>query len=65
MLSLLEVGEHASKNNIPLNYPLIGAAGYSGLMVWHGGIGSAPIKIAVVIFWKKKMGLFLNRYYFF
>ena len=42
-----KVGEHASKNNIPLNYPLIGAAGYSGLMVWHGGIsGSAPIKIA-------------------
>jgi short-chain fatty acids transporter len=42
-----KVGEHASTNNIPLNYPLIGAAGYSGLMVWHGGIsGSAPIKIA-------------------
>ena len=42
-----KVGEHASKNNIQLNYPLIGAAGYSGLMVWHGGIsGSAPIKIA-------------------
>jgi short-chain fatty acids transporter len=42
-----KVGEHASKNNISLNYPLIGAAGYSGLMVWHGGIsGSAPIKIA-------------------
>jgi short-chain fatty acids transporter len=42
-----KAGEHASKNNIPLNYPLIGAAGYSGLMVWHGGIsGSAPIKIA-------------------
>jgi short-chain fatty acids transporter len=42
-----KVGEYATKNNIPLNYPLIGAAGYSGLMVWHGGIsGSAPIKIA-------------------
>ena len=42
-----KVGEHASKNNIQLNYPLIGAAGYSGLMIWHGGIsGSAPIKIA-------------------
>lgn len=42
-----KVGEHALKNNIPLNYPLIGAAGYSGLMVWHGGIsGSAPIKVA-------------------
>ncbi|MEC7863786.1 MAG: TIGR00366 family protein [Bacteroidota bacterium] len=42
-----KVGEHASTKNIKLNYPLIGAAGYSGLMVWHGGIsGSAPIKIA-------------------
>tara|TARA_B100001113_G_C21089332_1_gene613601 strand:+ start:127 stop:1476 length:1350 start_codon:yes stop_codon:yes gene_type:complete len=42
-----KVGEHASRNNIQLNYPLIGAAGYSGLMVWHGGIsGSAPIKVA-------------------
>lgn len=42
-----KVGEHAYRNNIRLNYPLIGAAGYSGLMVWHGGIsGSAPIKVA-------------------
>ena len=42
-----KVGENASKKNILLNYPLIGASGYSGLMVWHGGIsGSAPIKIA-------------------
>ena len=42
-----KVGEHAARNNINLNYPLIGAAGYSGLMVWHGGIsGSAPIKVA-------------------
>lgn len=29
------------------NYGLLGAAGYAGLMVWHGGIsGSAPIKVA-------------------
>ena len=42
-----KVGDQAIKKNIPLHYPLIGAAGYSGLMVWHGGIsGSAPIKIA-------------------
>ena len=42
-----KVGEHATENNIKLNYPLIGAAGYSGLMVWHGGLsGSAPIKVA-------------------
>jgi short-chain fatty acids transporter len=41
-----KVAEHAQKNGIQLNYPIIGAAGYVGLMVWHGGIsGSAPIKI--------------------
>ena len=41
-----KVAEHAQKNNIKINYPIIGAAGYVGLMVWHGGIsGSAPIKI--------------------
>ncbi len=40
-----KVGEHARRNGIPVNYPLIGACGYLGLMVWHGGIsGSAPIK---------------------
>lgn len=41
-----KVAEHAQRNDIQLNYPIIGAAGYMGLMVWHGGIsGSAPIKI--------------------
>ena len=42
-----KVGEYAQANNIPINYPLIGACGYVGLMVWHGGIsGSAPIKVS-------------------
>lgn len=42
-----KVAEYAQAHNIPLNYPLIGAAGYTGLMVWHGGIsGSAPIKVS-------------------
>jgi len=42
-----KVGEHALKRDINLNYPLIGAAGYSGLMVWHGGIsGSIPLKVS-------------------
>jgi short-chain fatty acids transporter len=42
-----KVGEFSKRNQLDLNYPLIGAAGYSGLMVWHGGIsGSAPIKAA-------------------
>ncbi len=42
-----KVGEYAKSKGIPINYPLIGACGYSGLMVWHGGIsGSAPIKVS-------------------
>jgi len=42
-----KVGEHAARKGIALNYALVGAAGYSGMMVWHGGIsGSAPIKAA-------------------
>lgn len=42
-----KVGEKFSEENKKINYPLIGAAGYCGLMVWHGGLsGSAPLKIA-------------------
>ncbi len=42
-----KVGENSMKKNMKINYPLIGAAGYCGLMVWHGGMsGSAPLKIA-------------------
>jgi len=41
-----KIGEHSKTHNIPINYPLIGAAAYSGLMVWHGGLsGSAPLTI--------------------
>ncbi len=42
-----KVGENASKLKLNINYPLIGAAGYSGLMVWHGGLsGSSLAKVA-------------------
>ncbi|MBD3638070.1 MAG: short-chain fatty acid transporter [Crocinitomicaceae bacterium] len=42
-----KIGEKFNRENKPLNYALIGAAAYSGLMVWHGGLsGSAPIKAA-------------------
>ncbi|MCH8902410.1 MAG: short-chain fatty acid transporter [Bacteroidetes bacterium] len=42
-----KVGEHAIKNNIPINYPVVGAAGYAGLMVWHGGLsGTIPVTIS-------------------
>lgn len=40
-----KVAEHFSNQNKPLNYGLIGAAAYSGMLIWHGGIsGSAPTK---------------------
>ncbi|MDC3253245.1 TIGR00366 family protein [Crocinitomicaceae bacterium] len=42
-----KVGEHAARKGLDLNYSIIGAAGYSGLMVWHGGIsGTASIMAA-------------------
>lgn len=42
-----KTGEHLSKLGKRFNYGVVGAAGYTGLMVWHGGIsGSAPIKVA-------------------
>jgi short-chain fatty acids transporter len=40
-----KIGEKFSENGQAINYPLIGASAYVGMMVWHGGIsGSAPLK---------------------
>lgn len=40
-----EAGRVARERGWKLHYPLLCAAGYSGLMVWHGGLsGSAPLK---------------------
>jgi len=42
-----KIGENAKTNHINLNYPLVSAAGYVGMLVWHGGFsGSAPLKVA-------------------
>jgi short-chain fatty acids transporter len=42
-----KVAERAKLKGTPLNYPLVAAAGYSGMMVWHGGLsGSAPLVVA-------------------
>ena len=42
-----KVAESFSSRHINLNYPLIGACGYVGLMVWHGGLsGSSLVKVA-------------------
>jgi len=41
------IAEHARKYSIRINYPLLVAAAYSGMMIWHGGLsGSAPLKVA-------------------
>jgi short-chain fatty acids transporter len=42
-----EIAARASAAGRKLDYPLVAAAGYVGLMVWHGGLsGSAPLKVA-------------------
>lgn len=42
-----KVGEHFSNSGKKINYPLVGATGYVGLMVWHGGLsGSSLVKVA-------------------
>lgn len=41
-----KTAEFAKKKNLSLNYGLLGAAGYTGMMVWHGGLsGSAPLTV--------------------
>jgi short-chain fatty acids transporter len=42
-----EIGARANAGGRKLDYPLVAAAGYTGLMIWHGGLsGSAPLKVA-------------------
>lgn len=41
-----EVARSSKRRGLRVHYPLLGAAGYTGLLVWHGGLsGSAPLKI--------------------
>ncbi|MFK7928809.1 MAG: TIGR00366 family protein [Myxococcota bacterium] len=41
-----EVGFSLKEKGIKAHYPLLAAAGYLGLAVWHGGLsGSAPLKV--------------------
>ena len=42
-----QVAIRGHQRGIPMHYPLLGAAGYIGLAVWHGGFsGSAPLLVA-------------------
>lgn len=40
------VAESAARRGLLLHYPWVAAAGYSGMLVWHGGLsGTAPLKV--------------------
>ncbi len=42
-----KIAEYYAAQGLKVNYGLLGAAAYSGMMIWHGGLsGSAPLKIA-------------------
>lgn len=42
-----EVGRSAHLRNIRMHYPLLGASGYAGFLIWHMGLsGSAPLLVA-------------------
>ena len=42
-----KIGESAQEKKISINYPLVAASGYLGMLVWHGGLsGSSTLKVA-------------------
>jgi short-chain fatty acids transporter len=42
-----ETAASGRRRGLVFHYPLLGAAGYAGLMIWHGGFsGSAPLDVA-------------------
>lgn len=42
-----EIAQSAAEEGRPMDIPVLGAAAYTGLAVWHGGLsGSAPLKAA-------------------
>jgi short-chain fatty acids transporter len=44
-----EVGRSMQRRGLPAHYPLLAAAGYMGLLVFHGGLsGSAPLSATTV-----------------
>jgi short-chain fatty acids transporter len=42
-----EIARSARRRGVRIHYPLVVAAGYTGLLIWHGGLsGSAPVSVA-------------------
>ncbi len=41
-----QMGRRLEARQVSVHYPLLAAAGYTGMMTWHGGFsGSAPLKV--------------------
>ncbi len=59
-----EVGFSMQRRKVPCHYPLIAAAGYMGLLVWHGGLsGSAPLSMTTLFNAEKVLpSQFLEQY---
>jgi short-chain fatty acids transporter len=42
-----EVGRSCAERGVRVHYPLVAAAGYTAMLIWHGGLsGSAPLQVA-------------------
>ncbi len=54
-----EVALRGYEKKVPMHYPLLGAAGYVGISLWHGGFsGSAPLLVATKgHFLEKEIGI--------
>lgn len=52
-----EVGRAMERKGIKVHYPLLAAAGYTSMTVWHGGFsGSAPLKVTGLADLKETLG---------
>ena len=50
-------GREAARRGWRVHYPLLCAAGYSGMMVWHGGLsGTAPLKATTLADLREVLG---------
>lgn len=50
-------GQEAARRGWRVHYPLLCAAGYAGMMVWHGGLsGTAPLKATTIADLREVLG---------
>jgi short-chain fatty acids transporter len=51
------VGIAMARRGVAVHYPLLAAAGYMGMLVWHGGLsGTAPLKVTTEAGLKEALG---------